>query len=258
MNLKNKVIVITGASSGIGKELALQFSGKGAKVVLAARNKAAMDDTAKQIEANGGEALVVPTDVSQRPQVENLAKQTFEHFGRIDVFINNAGVSNAVGPLVYSKEEEVRSTMDVNYMGCVYGVWAAAPYMEKQKEGGQMVFVSSCIGKRGVPLNSAYCASKFAVQGLTESIRPELKRKNIHVLTVCPPGVDTPFFDHNRRSGVKRYKLHSVQKIGKMIVNACEKQKREVLLTMDSKLLHWLNFYFPRLMDWALTKNKGL
>ena len=121
-----------------------------------------------------------------------------------------------------------------------------------------MVFVSSIVGKRGVPRSSIYCASKFAVQGLTESIRPELHRKNIRVVSVCPPGVDTPFFEKNGRGGRRRFRLHPVRKIAAMIVRACELETREALLTIDSKLIYWANVFVPRLVDWAAAKNKGV
>ena len=120
-----------------------------------------------------------------------------------------------------------------------------------------LVFVSSVVGKRGTPFNSGYCSSKFAVQGLTESIRPELKKKNIHVLTVCPPGVDTPFFEKNNRGGGKRFRLHPVEKISKMIVKGCEAEKREMWLTMDSKILVLANMMFPKVLDWAIPARKG-
>ena len=257
MNLKDKVVIITGASSGIGAELAIQFAQKGSRVVLAARNKNAIDSLAQKIRDQGGQAHSIQTDVSIRSQVETCIEEAVQKFGRIDILINNAGVSLAQGPLIENKEEDVRSTMEINFMGGVYGVWAAVPYMKKTG-GGQIVFVSSCIGKRGVPRNAIYCASKFAIQGLTEALRLELQRKKIHVLTVCPPGVNTPFFINNKKKDVRTYHLHSVQKISKMIVRACEKEKREVLLTLDSKLLHWLNVFFPKLMDRAISIKKGV
>jgi len=200
MDIKNKVVIITGGSTGIGQELGFQFAKKGCKVVLGARTAQKLQANVEKINNEGGEAIFLPTDVRDRFQVENLAKKAFDHFGRLDIFINNAGVSSALGPLIDNKEEELRNVIDVNLMGGVYGVWAAVPYMEKSG-GGQLVFVSSCIGKRGIPLNAIYCASKFAIQGLTEAIRLELRRKNIKVVTVCPPGVDTPFFEKNRRGG---------------------------------------------------------
>lgn len=257
MNLKNKVVVITGASSGIGKELGFDFAKKGAAVVLAARNVKALEENAALIQKTGGRALAVQTDVSRRFQVESLIHRAISEFEKVDILINNAGVSPAKGTILENTEEDVRATMEVNFMGSLYGVWAAAPQMEKIG-GGLIVFVTSVLGKRGAPLSAAYSASKFAIQGLAESIRSELIRKNIRVITICPPGVDTPFFANNGAPEKRRYRLHPVKKISRMIVRACEKETREALLTIDTKLLHYLNVFVPALLDRAIAKVKGV
>lgn len=256
MKLQDKVVVITGASSGIGEELAFQCAQKGSKVVVAARNKTALDQVAQKINSSGGQALAVQTDVSIRSQVENLVAQTLKEFGRLDIFVNNAGLTHPDTDLINVSEADLRKVMEVNFMGGVYGLWAAVPAMEKNG-GGMLVYVSSVVGKRGVQRNAGYCASKFAIQGLTESIRLELKKKKIHVLTVCPPGVDTPFYENNNRGGVRRYRLHSTDKITRMLVSSIEKEKREVWMTMDSKILAWANNVVPALLDKAVLAVKG-
>ncbi len=256
MQFKDKVVVITGASSGIGKELSFQFAKKGAKVVLAARSKEALEENARLINGAGGEARAVPTDVSDRSQVKNLVDKTIQEFGCIDVFISNAGVTHAPLDFLDLAESDFRRVMETNLMGCVYGTQLAAPVMEKTG-GGLLVFISSIVGKRGIPQNSAYCASKFALQGLTESIRPELKKKNIRVVNICPPGVETPFFINNNRGTARRYKLHPVEKIAKLIIEACEKEKREELLTWNSKVLAWGSVLFPGILDWIIPIYNG-
>src|SRR5438477_2685294 len=145
MYLNEKVVVITGASSGIGKELAFQFAKKGSKVVLAARNKDALDSIAKEIQGSGGSALAVSTDVSKRSQVENLVLKSVGAFGRIDIFISNAGITHPARDLTELAEETVRSVIETNLMGAIFSLWAAVPQMEKTG-GGQMVFVSSVVG----------------------------------------------------------------------------------------------------------------
>lgn len=257
MDLNDKVVLITGASSGIGLELARQCARKGGRVVLAARSADVIEAEAASLRADGFKAFAVAADVSSRPSVEAMVAAAVSHFGRLDVLINNAGVSTANGTLMENDEKDVRFTLDVNLMGGIYGVWAAVPAMEKVG-GGVIVFVSSCIGKRGVPLNAVYCASKFAVQGLTEAIRLELRAKNIRVLTVCPPGVATPFFAKNGKGEQRTHRLHPVDKIAALVVDACEREQRESLLTIDSKLLHWANVFFPGLSDWLIAKNKGV
>lgn len=256
MNLKDKVVVVTGASSGIGKELCFQLADKGAQVVMAARRLAPLLEMEDQLSKKGSMAYAVAADISRRFDVDNLVRKTIQKFGRIDVFINNAGISHANVDTLGLNELDVKATMDTNFMAGVYSVWAVVPEMEKSG-GGQMVFVSSVVGKRGVQRSAIYCASKFAVQGFTEALRLELRKKKIHVLTVCPPGVDTPFFETNKRDTQRRFRLHSPVKIAGMIVSAIEHQKREVLLTIDAKLLHYANVFFPRLLDWAISKNKG-
>jgi NAD(P)-dependent dehydrogenase (short-subunit alcohol dehydrogenase family) len=257
MNLKDKVVVITGASSGIGESLALEFSRQGSSVVLAARNTERISTLEAKINAQGGRALAVTTDVTRRFQVETLASRAASHFGGIDIWVNNAGVSPAKGTLLENSEDDIRATIETNLMGSIYGTWAAAPHIEK-RGGGQIVFVTSIVGKRGVPKNAAYCASKFALQGLTESIRPELKRKNIHVIAACPAGVDTAFYRNNGKSERREYQLHAPEKIARLIVRACARDKREVLLTFDTWLLNKLNVWFPSLLDRAMAKAKGV
>ncbi len=234
----------------------MQMAAKGAKVVLAARNAAELGRAVAEIRAKGGEAISIPTDVTSRAQMIYLAEKAFEWFKRIDVFISNAGISTPPGTFMQNSETDVRAVMDTNFMAGAYAVWAAVPLMEKT--GGLMVFVTSIVGKRGIATSAAYCASKFAMQGLAESIRPELKKKNIRVMTVCPPGVDTPFFTKHGRGGKRSFPLHPVDKICKIIVDGCEKEKRELLPTADAKLLHWGNVFFPGLMDWAIAKNKKI
>jgi NAD(P)-dependent dehydrogenase (short-subunit alcohol dehydrogenase family) len=248
------VVAITGASSGIGKELAAQLAARGCHVALAARRGVLLEENARAIRDAGARALAVVTDVTKRSDVENFVARTMAEFGRIDVFVNNAGAALASGSILENSEDAFRRTMETNFMSAVYGVWAAAPVMEKTG-GGLMVFVSSIVGKRGVPMSSAYCASKFAVQGLTESIRPELARKNIRVTAVCPPGVDTPFFDDRPRR--RRFRVHPVSRIVRDMIGAIEKEKRELLPTMDAKLIHWANFFFPSLVDRLAVAVKG-
>ncbi len=257
MKFENKVVVITGASSGIGEELAFQLAKKKAKVVLAARRGELIEQHVAKIRAEGGTAIAVPTDVSRRFQVEMLMQRAVAEFGSLDVLINNAGVSPAKGTILENSEEDVRRVMETNFMGSLYGVWAAAPHIEKAG-GGQIVFVSSIIGKRGIPFNAAYCSSKFAIQGLTESIRQELARKKIRVINICPAGVDTDFYKNNDKGTRRQYILHSVEKISRRIIRACEKEKREALLTWDAVLLKWLHFFIPGIMDRAIAKAKGV
>ena len=249
-------VAITGASSGIGEELAYQFAARGCAVALAARRADRLDAIVRKIQAGGGRAIAVPTDVSKRSDVEKFMRRAADEFGRLDVVIHNAGIPSSGKPLLQNTEEDFRRVWEVNLMGIVYGVWAAAPLMEKSG-GGVMAFVSSIVGKRAVPRAAAYCASKFAIQGLTESLRPELRAQKIRVVTICPPGVDTPFFEANGKSAGRRFRLHPVGKIARKIVRAVERETREVLPTMDAKIVHWSNVFFPRIVDRVVSIVRG-
>ena len=148
------VAAITGASSGIGKELAFQLAARGCAVALAARRGDLVEEHARRIRAAGGRALAMATDVARKSDVEAFMRGAFDAFGRLNLVVNNAGIAPATGTLMDNSEDDFRRTMDVNLMGGVYGVWAAAPLMERSG-GGVMVFVSSIMGKRGAPRSAA-------------------------------------------------------------------------------------------------------
>lgn len=257
MRVEGCVAVVTGASSGIGEALAIELGRRRAKVVLAARNLSALERNAARVREVGGQALAVKTDVADREQMRTLMRRAWDNFGRLDLLINNAGISPAKGIILDNREDDVRATFETNFMGSLYGLWEAAPYMERAG-GGVIAFVTSIIGKRGVPRNAAYCASKFAVQGLTESIRPELRRRNIRIVTTCPAGVATPFYSNNGKEERRGYRLHPADKIARGILRACEREQREALLTFDAWLLNTINNMAPSLLDAAMAKAKGV
>jgi dehydrogenase/reductase SDR family protein 7B len=171
--LSGTTAVITGATSGIGREAAREFAKTGAKVVLAGRRKERLLELASEIEASGGQALSVQTDVAEQAQVEALIEKCVERFGRVDVLVNNAGVAMA-SQFEAMSLEDFRRLMDVNFWGAVYACRAAVPQMRKQRGGGVILNVSSIFGKRGMPFETAYCASKFALAGFSEALRAEL------------------------------------------------------------------------------------
>ena len=193
--LSEQVIVITGASSGIGRLTALRAAEQGAKVVLAARSQEALVEAAREIEGLPGEALVVPTDVANYAQVEELGRRAVERFGRIDTWVNNASVAVYAG-FVDTTNDEFQQVMDVNLMGTVHGCRVALAHM--QAEGGTIINVSSVEGERGMPLHSAYAASKHAVIGLSDALRAELMHDGVpvNVTVIKPASINTPFFRH--------------------------------------------------------------
>src|SRR4051812_20980921 len=165
--MAGRVVVITGASSGIGRATALMLSKLGARLVLAARRQTALELLKSECEQNGASALVVPTDVTDADAVARLAKLAFEHFGQIDGWVNNAGVY-AMGDFENTPDEVFRRVMETNFEGVVNGVRAVLPYLRSQKSGA-IVNVASVYGAVSAPYLTAYCASKHAVRGFTSS-----------------------------------------------------------------------------------------
>jgi NAD(P)-dependent dehydrogenase (short-subunit alcohol dehydrogenase family) len=187
--LAGKVVLVTGASSGIGRATALQLAGHGARVVLAARDAAALEEVAREVEAGGGRAAAVPTDVTDREQCRRAVAAAVERFGGLDVLLCSAGVSMRA-PFATSDLGVLERVVRVNFFGTLYATYFALPHVTKGR--GSLVAISSLTGKRGTPSYAVYGASKFAVQGLYESLRLELAPAGVHVGVVSPGFVDTP------------------------------------------------------------------
>lgn len=191
----DSVVVITGASSGIGRAAALALAERGANVVLAARSEQSLREVAEECEAAGGQALVVPTDVADQEAVQDLARQTADRFGRIDVWVNNAGVM-AYGYFEQIPAETYRRVIETNLFGQINGARAVLPYFREQGSG-VLINMSSLWGRMFSPYVSAYVTSKFWVRAFSESLREELADvEGIDVCTILPASVDTPIFRH--------------------------------------------------------------
>jgi NAD(P)-dependent dehydrogenase (short-subunit alcohol dehydrogenase family) len=199
------VVVVMGASSGIGRETAFRFATKGAKVVASARSEEGLYSLVEQIRAEGGQAISVTADVANFDQVEAAAQKAVEQYGRLDTWVHLAAVG-LFAPFDQTRPEEFRRVVDVDLMGQVYGAMAALPRIKREGHGA-LVHVSSVVGKRSVPLQSAYCASKHGVDGFLESLRVELLRDgwdSIGVTNVMPAAINTLFFTKARtKFGVK-------------------------------------------------------
>jgi NAD(P)-dependent dehydrogenase (short-subunit alcohol dehydrogenase family) len=193
--VSEQVAVVTGASSGVGRAIARAFGARGAKVGLIARTEEALEHCAREIRDAGGEALVLPLDVSDAAAVERAADAVVSRFGRIDTWVNDAMVSVFSRALEMRPEEYERVTK-VNYLGFVYGTLAALRRMRDQGEGG-IIQIGSALVYRSIPLQSAYCASKAAIRGFTDSLRSELQHDGIpvHLSILELPAVNTPQFD---------------------------------------------------------------
>src|SRR5438067_5217724 len=191
--LKNSVVVITGASSGIGRATAIEFAKKRARLVLAARSEDNLDETAEECKSFHTEVIVVPADVSREDEVQNVAGQAIEKFGRIDVWVNDAGVG------FYGRFEEIpsdafRQVIETNLFGSIYGARAALPQFRKQGRG-VLINISSQLAFGGAAYSSAYAISKYGLRALSDTLRQEFEdNSNIHLCTVYPVSTDTPFF----------------------------------------------------------------
>jgi NAD(P)-dependent dehydrogenase (short-subunit alcohol dehydrogenase family) len=189
------VVVVTGASAGIGRATVREFARRRCRIALLARGKDGLEAARREVEELGGEAIVLPTDVGDASQVEAAAETTEEKLGPIDIWVNNA-MASVFSPVMEMTPEEYRRVTDVTYLGAVYGTLSALRRMVT-RDRGTIVQVGSALAYRGIPLQSAYCAAKHAMQGFTESLRVELRHdgRNIHVTMVQLPGVNTPQFE---------------------------------------------------------------
>jgi len=196
-DLKGKVVLITGASSGFGKGAARQFARAGASLVLAARRENLLDELALECERFGGRAMAIPTDVSQREDVERLASAATSRFNRIDVWINDAGVG-AVGRFDQVPLADHAQVIETDLLGTVYGSYYALRHFHT-RQSGTLINIASALGKIPAPYYASYTAAKYGIVGFCSALRQELRENKvdyIHVCTVIPMAMDTPFFEH--------------------------------------------------------------
>lgn len=192
MEIKDKTAIVTGASSGIGREVSIKLASHGARVVLVARNETKLEKVKEEIEKTGGKAAVFPTDVTKNVEVEKLAEETASQFGKIDILVNSA-FWGPPGSLEGTTEEFWDQTIDTTLKAPFLCIRAVVPYMRKNG-GGRIVNIGSLAGKIGEDNRSAYCAAKWGLEGLSAALRKELTRDNIHVHLISPAATDTPFW----------------------------------------------------------------
>ncbi|KQQ69879.1 oxidoreductase [Rhizobium sp. Leaf321] len=211
-NIENKVVVITGTSSGIGEATARHLAGHGAKVVLGARRVERLEALVSDIKAAGGQALAVATDVTNRTDIATLIDASVKAFGRIDVLINNAGIM-PLSALEALKVEEWDRMIDVNIKGVLYGIAAALPHMKAQKSG-HIITTASVAGHLVFPASSVYSGTKFAVRAICEGLRQEVKDYNIRTTILSPGAVKTELLDQISDETVKTANSDYVNEIG--------------------------------------------
>jgi uncharacterized protein len=254
----NKVAVVTGASSGIGRAVCVQLAGAGARLVLAARRDALLQALAAELSP--AEALSCPTDVTVAADTAQLVDQTMERFGQIDYLFNCAGIFKA-GGFGGLSADSIRQMMEINYFGTVLCIRAAVPQM-RQKGSGHIVTLSSLGGKFPYPGSSGYTATKFAIAGLSNSLRQELKPEGIHVTAIYPSFVSSPMVEEHLKSvrESRFYRLtgnYSPQQAAKAIVRAVGKKKRELVIPASNGLAVLLYGLFPAFSEMLTGKLTG-
>ncbi|QDU59656.1 putative oxidoreductase [Planctomycetes bacterium Pan216] len=255
-DLHQKRIIITGASSGIGHALALAAAAEGARLVLAARSEDKLEGLLQTITNAGGEAIAVPTDVTDSSDRERLFQAAVETYGGLDVLVNNAGIG-AHGHFVDLESDVLRRVMEVNFFATAENCRHAIPLLARGEQP-LIVNVSSMAGRRGVPAWSDYSASKFAVCGFSEALRAELARFDVDLMLVVP-GLTRTSLAENLLAHKGRLPLHRdagipPEVVADRIVSGMKRNKKELRIEKDARLLLLVNWLCPRYVDWRMSK----
>jgi len=257
---QNQVVIITGASSGIGEAIALSLAGQGAKLSLAARNETALLSIQEKCTQKGADTLVIPTDVSDQTMCRQLIDKTVEKFGQIDMLINNAGMT------MYTRFEDIENfdafeqIVKVKLFGSMYCTYYALPYLKKNK--GRIVGISSLTGKTGVPTRTVYAASNHAMAGFFDSLRIELAESGVTITMIYPGFVETPIRykalnkigKESGESHISEKKAMPVERCVEIILEAAQFRRREVIMTWQGKAGQWLKLIAPQIVDWVTSK----
>jgi NAD(P)-dependent dehydrogenase (short-subunit alcohol dehydrogenase family) len=252
---RENAVLLTGASRGIGREMALQLAGQGAWLALSARDEGALEEVAAECRRRGARTAVLPADVGEEAQCAALVAGAAEAFGRIDTLINNAGIS------MWARFAEIRDLsiferiLRVNYLGSVYCTWHALPHLQRTR--GRIVGISSLTGKTGVPTRSAYAASKHAMTGFFDTLRIELAGSGVTVTMAYPGFVATgirerafgPDGQPLGNSPVREAEVMDVETCARLILRAAGERRRELVMTRRGKVGMWLKLLAPGLVD---------
>jgi len=251
------VIVVTGASSGVGRAIARAAGERGAKVVVAARGEDGLNAAVEEIERAGSEALAVPGDLAEKAQNEELVRRSLERFGRIDTFVANAIVT-VYAEVEQLEPDELRRVLDVNFFGVAYAYWAALPALKESR--GTFLHVSSALAYRGIPLQAAYCSSKAAARTFLESARVELQKHghDVAISLVLPGAINTPQFDRDRQKLGKQPQpvppIYQPEPYAEAVLHCAEKPIRELPVSWGAQKLLWGQKLSPRAGDWMLRR----
>ena len=252
--LKGKVALVTGASSGIGEATARTLAERGAAVTLVARNEERLGFITREISAAGGQALALETDVTDKDSVRDTVERTVEQFGTLDILVNNAGLGLS-GRVAELRPEDLRYVFEVNMLGPLNCLQASLPHMRR---GGRIINVSSVVGKRAIPKVGGYCATKFALNALSDSLRVEVADRGITVTSVYPGTTRTAFRENSRRTKDEkrgwRPKGITPEKVAEKISDAAENGGRDLYVTLPDRLFIVGTTLAPGLFDRALRR----
>jgi NAD(P)-dependent dehydrogenase (short-subunit alcohol dehydrogenase family) len=255
--LADQVVVVTGASSGLGRAVARRAGARGAKVVVTARTAEALDNCVREIEAAGSEALAVPADCTVQDEVAQVVEQAVDRFGRIDTYVANAIVTVYAETYRY-EADELHRIMDVNFFGQVYGYWAVLPHLRESR--GTFLSVQSALAYRGIPLQGGYCASKAALRNFFESARVELAKAGdgVDISVVHPAAINTPQFDRDRQKIGKQPQpvppIYQPEPFADAVLHCCEHPIRELPIGWGAQKLMWGQKLSPRAGDLMLLR----
>ena len=255
--LSQQVILVTGASSGLGRAVARAAGQRGATVVVTARGRDGLDACVREIEAAGSQALAVPADCTVQDEVAQVVEQAIDRFGRIDTYVANAIVTVYAETYRY-EADELRRIMDVNFFGQVYGYWAVLPHLRETH--GTFVSVQSALAYRGIPLQGGYCASKAALRNFFESARVELRKAGfgVDISVVHPAAINTPQFDRDRQKIGKQPQpvppIYQPEPFAEAVLHCCEQPIRELPVGWGAQKLMWGQKLSPRAGDLVLLR----
>ena len=254
MDFKNKVVLITGASSGIGKESAIEFAKLGANIILVSRSMDKLEQVANELKKFNVITLICQCDVSDKNQVKEMSKIVLEKFNLVDVLVNNAGFA-IYGSVSELSIDEIESQMETNYFGMIYCIKNFLPSM-LEKKSGHIVNVASVAASFGLPGISSYCASKFAMLGFSEGLKHELKNSGVGITVVSPIMVRTNFFEHPSFQKIPKFSPTSLSSktVAKAILKASNSTRLEIIVPSVARIAVWMKNTFPYLINPVLGK----
>ena len=255
MSFKNKLVLITGASSGIGRETAIEFAKLGANLILVARRKDKLKQTEDELKKYNVSISACQCDVSKKDQVKEMSETVLEKFSSVDILVNNAGFA-IYGSVSDLSINDIESQMETNYFGMVYCIKNFLPSMLK-KESGHIVNVASVAASFGLPGIASYCASKFAMLGFSEGLKHELKDTGIEITVVSPIMVRTNFFDHPSFEKMPKYSPTSLdpKTVAKTILKAANSSRLEIIVPSVVRGAIWMKSTFPFFINPILGKS---